>query len=330
MHGSLAEVTPIPALPRPASRLISRLLAETQLAMISDFGVTMEAVTGQRIALDRAIFLLMILRQDRRFQAASTGQAHARGAADASASGISVNAIATSLKRSFETVRRHINTLIAAGVLQRTVQGVVIAPAVLAHPMITAALERMHDGIVALVESLARSAVPLPATRSDQTYDPDATIATAIDLALAPFEIFAPHYENWREMAVTNIVVIVGARDVTHDPVMTRRYADADTVPPADIRRAISTAGIARGMRISHATARREVDLGIAAGRFQRVPGGVIATDAFLSGPTITNGGQHAAARAAQALTRLVPGGFRFDDPARCYIVGPPPLASYT
>ena len=108
-----------------------------------------------------------------------------------------------------------------------------------------------------------------------------------------------------------------------------RAYADADTVPPLELRRPVSASAVARALRMSNSTVRREIDAGIAAGKLVRVGSGLLATTEFLAAATISRGGQLAAARTAQVLRRLGPGGFRFGDPGSCYLDGRPPLVAF-
>lgn len=321
MHGSIYDHPGLPPLPRPASRLIVRLLAETQLGAISGTIATLGEILGRPPCIDRAIFLLMVLRREPSFQPG--------GAAGDPSAGISVNAISSALGRPFETVRRHVNTLIDQGLLQRGQRGVTMAPGVIDDPRLQALLRQMHDGVVAFAEDLRRFEIPLPAARGDRAYDPAATMAAAIDFALSPFELLSTSYRNPLELAIVNVTITVGARGYAFDPVVSRRFAEVDTVPPEDLRLPIAVTALAAGLHVSYATARREVELQVKLGRLKRVPGGVIATDAYLSGAVIANGSQHAAMRAAMVLRRLVPAGFRFDDPARCYLEGRPPLAPY-
>ncbi|MEG3176039.1 ArsR family transcriptional regulator [Sphingomonas sp. RB3P16] len=318
-----AETVP----PRPGSRLVVRLVAEMQLAGGTDVIRALEDHLGTRVGIDRAMFLLVVLREGARFRGSSTGVA---SHLTACGEGISINAIAMSLGRPFETVRRHINALIGLGVCVRTPTGVIACPDMLERPRFATLLTLLHDRMVALIEQLADFDVALPATRVGQPYDPDATIAAATDLILSPFEYAGSRYRSWLGMVTVSAVVIASSRRITLDPVLARRYSDADTIPPEALRAAVTVSAIARAVRTSDSTVRREIERAIGLGYLKRVPGGVIASEAFLRSPTIARGGQLATERTSQVLQRLRPGGFRFDDPARCYLDGKPPLIAYS
>ena len=315
---------------RPGSRLIVRLVAEMQLASAIDMVRTLEEHLGRRIVFDRALFLLMILREGRPFRTSSTGLA---SQAAEGVDGISINAIAMSLGRPFETVRRHVNALIADGICERTGRGVIAQARTMALPGFAAALRSLHDRMVMLIEDLTRADIAMPAVHVDRPYDSNATIAAAIDLVLAPFEYVAERYASWLELVVISAVVIASSRKITYDPILSRRYADADTVPPADLRQPISGSAIARALRMSTSTVRREIEAAIASGKLVRVAkgqsGGLLATDAFLADVTISRGGHLAAARTTQVLRRLGPGGFPFHNPAAGYLDGRRPLVDF-
>lgn len=306
--------------------MIGRLISEMQLGCGRDVVCVLEEHLQRRIAFDRAIFLLMILRESCGLRAFSNGLA---STAQAHVDGISINAVAMSLARPFETVRRHVHALIRDEICQRARHGVIVRNETLALPAFAALLRSLHDRMVSVIEDFARADIPLPPCHGDRFYDPNATIAAAIDLVLAPFDYIRDGYANWLEMVVVNAVATATARKITLDPVLSRRYGDATTTPPENVREPVAIAALARALRMSYSTVRREVETAIASGKLMRAGQGVLVTSAHLSSDIMIVGGERAAAHVAQVLRRLGPGGFRFDDPTHCYLDGKPPLLAF-
>lgn len=297
-----------------------------QLASGHDVVRVLEEHLQRRVAFDRAIFLLMILRESCGLRAFSTGLA---SSASPHIDGISINAVAMSLERPFETVRRHVQALIRDGICQRARHGVIVRNETLTLPAFAALLRSLHDRMVSVIEDLSRADIPLPPCHVDRFYDPNATIAAAIDLVLGPFDYMRDCYATWLEMVVVNAVAAATARKITLDPVLSRRYGEATTTPPEQEREPIAITALARALRMSYSTVRREVEAAIASGKLRRVGQGVLVTTSYLSSDIIIIGGERAAAHAAQVFRRLGPGGFRFDDPTHCYLDGKPPLLTF-
>jgi hypothetical protein len=186
--------------------------------------------------------------------------------------------MASSLNRPFETVRRHVNALIAAGICCKCRRGVCISSDFANSAVLERTIGRVHDAMVLLIVYVRRHGIALPPQRPDIAYDRDA-----------------------------------------------RR----DTIPPDRLRVPVSVAEVARVMRIPYSTTQRYVNRAIAEGRLRRVTGGVLATQELLAQPAVQVAGPAAMAKAMRAFGRLVPGGFPFDDPASCYLVGPPDLLDF-
>lgn len=303
------------------TRLIGRIVAEVQLAVMTAALDLVETENDRSIDLDRAVVLFVILR---------AGYARQPGLkAGDDAATISINAMASSLNRPFETVRRHVNALIAAGICCKCRRGVCISSDFAGSAVLERTIGRVHDAMVLLIVYVRRHGIALPPQRPDIAYDKDATIAAALDLLLAAFEYVTPYYSDWMEMRVLNAIIAANARRVTFDPGLAQMYARRDTIPPDRLRVPVSVAEVARVMRIPYSTTQRYVNRAIAEGRLRRVTGGVLATQELLAQPAVQVAGPAAMAKAMRAFGRLVPGGFPFDDPASCYLVGPPDLLDF-
>lgn len=326
---SAARSSPVPLVAPDAanapSRLIGRFIAEVQLAAVAAVVEALETHCGRSVAFDRATVLMVIMRAGPHFHCASVGD-DAPGDPNAA---ISINAVAASLNRPFETVRRHVNALIAADVCLRTPRGIRMQPDIAALPALHRAVRQVHDLMVMLIGYAHRHGITLPAARPGVAYQPGATIAATLDLILAAAEYLHDYYADWMEMAIVNAVIAANARTVTFDPQLAHRYAFADTVPPESLRIPVAVAEIARALRIPYSTVQRQANRSIARGQLKRVTGGVMITTEFLEASAVRDAGPVASSRAMRAFGRLVPGGFPFDRPESCYIDGPPPLLDF-
>ncbi len=280
-------------------------------------------VAGGSFVFDRAIFFLAVLR-------ASGGVLGQWAKVPvAGGGGISINAISHSMGRPFETARRHINALIDDGLCVRTGTGVAVAPDLPDRPEIADLLAHLHDCLIWLIVQLRSYEVALPHSPQDIPYRPDITLAASIDLSLFAFDSVGRLYTDWLEMAVVNAVMAASSRPITFDPTLARLYSEADTIPPAELRRAVSAASVARALGIPYSTVRRQVIAAIEADMLVERDSGVIVHDAILAGPRVALAGSAAVSRAAALLGRLVSGGFPFDAPARAYIVSAPKLVQF-
>ena len=311
---------------RTQSRLALRLLAEMRLTSLVRAIDAVRKIAGGSFVFDRGILFLAVLR-------ASAGTLNNWPAANAAAlsddGGISINALAQSMRRPFETVRRHVNALIESGLCNRTSQGVVVAPAMRDNPDIAALLVHLHDSLVWLVAEFKSYGIPLPHVAPGSAYRSDITLSAAIDLSLAAFENVGVHFDDWLELAVMSAFLVASARPITLDPDLARRYSEPDTVPPPELRRTVSAAMVARGLNIPYSTVRRQTLTAIAAGLLEKRGEGVVVSDTLLGGSGAAAAGALALGRAAALLGRLVGGGFPFDDPARAYVGEPPTLVMF-
>jgi len=313
------------------SRLASRIIAEVQLAMIVQAMRDLGSYCGDQVPIDRAVVMLTVIRSDakcRESGGSNVGAGPSYAPAE-SARGISVNAIASSLSRPFETMRRHVNQLIASGACERGVEGIIASPAFSSSPQLAALLRCLHDLVVRMVVYLKDHDVPLPKARQDLAYDAHATIETALNIVLAASEYLDPHYADWTEMLVINTAMAANARPITSSPALARRYAGQDDVPPDHERQPISAVQIAQSLDIPYSTVQRQVRRSLEDGRLSRAGRGVLVSRELLRSAPVRLVGPAATSRMARYIARLAPGGFRFDAPEQCYLDGPPPLLDF-
>jgi hypothetical protein len=307
--------------------LAARLLVETQLTSLVRAIAIVRKLAGGSFVFDRGIFFLAILRAS---GDVLTDWPNAPRAG-ASGGGISINALSQSLHRPFETVRRHVNALIDAGLCARTSTGVVVPSSLRDDPEVAALLVHLHDSLVWLVDEFAAFDMPLPhAAAAGQSYRADITLASSIDLALGAFDNIGMFVSDWLELAIVGAVLVASVRRITLDSELARRYSETATVVPIERREPISAAAIARALTIPYSTVRRQILVTVAAGKLIERGRGVVLSDDLLAGPSAAIMGATATTRTGSLFGRLVPGGFPFDDPKSAYIAGAPQLVDFS
>lgn len=306
--------------------MLVRFLAEMQLESIVSTGTAIERFTGKRVRLERTLFFLVILRESAHFRSASTGLASGRAPETA---GISVNAIASTLKRPFETTRRHVHALIDDGMCVRTDVGVTVSLEAMGSEAVGWLLTQLHDVTVRFFVHLAEFDFRATYRQTNKDYDPIATIAAGIDLVLDTAQVQIPHHNSWIEMLIMYAVSAFGARSIAFDPELSKRYGDGNTVPPPELRAGLTAPQLARVLKLPVTTVARQLAASEAGGKLIRDRDGYKASMSLLSGPIVVAGGLASVMRVARARARLAPAGFNFDDPASNYIGAPPPLLKF-
>jgi hypothetical protein len=301
-------------------RLLVRLLAEMQAS---------STARGLRVfdgELDRAVLFMVVARESGALSPLSGG--HARPCESPKA--ISVNALAASLSRPFETVRRHINALIEQGLCVRTPAGVMTPAHVYERPEIAGLFRLHHDAFVRLIEDMVGFGIALPETRSQIAYDWRTGLAAAHDVLLTGIEFHAGQFDSWIDMVLLGTVMCANARPFTYDREVSLSYSDFTRLPPESLRVPVPASAIARALGLPASTIQRRVNDMIRAGKLLRKAGGLMVTEAALNAQPAIEDSRTSTDHTRQIFTRLAAGGFRFDDPARCYIDGRPPLVPFT
>ena len=305
---------------RPRNRIVTRLVMEMQIDGIT----TLAAALGGNI--DRAIIFFTLLRQASEIGRHATGTAQVR---NDQCGGMSINALAASLARPFETVRRHVNALIGAGLCRRERQHVCVAAEATQGDAITTALRRLHDIMVRLAEDMAGFGLPLPPPRPRAVHDARATMAAAIDMLLTAIEFHGPQHADWLEVIIYGAVMTANTRPFTFDPVLANIYSESDTVPPEALRMPITATALARALHMPYSTVGRHIGHMIADGRLVRRDGGVMIATSWMQTPSQLGGARVMAERTGQIFSRLAASGFAFDTPGALYLDGRPALVDF-
>lgn len=224
---------------------------------------------------------------------------------------ISVNALAASLARPFETIRRQANMLIDTGLLVRNEAGLAVPLQAICDPRIAHMADRCHDLLVRLVEDVRAANFMLPEPRPGINYDPRTGIGIAFDLLLATIECHHQRKENWTRLAL--IFAIEWAN---------RRFAHSAGAHLAPVK----PSTVARILGLPYATVARNIEALAASGKLRRLPEGLVIAADLLAAPAATDARLALANRARQLLGRLSHVGFPLDRPAVAYIDSRPPL----
>lgn len=303
----------------PRARLMMRLIAELETTMVA---AGIRALNGD---LDRAIIFMVVARASEMLSPHGAGHASGEGRG---AKAISINALAASLGRPFETMRRHIHALCAMGLCARGPAGVSVPQAVHDRPEIVALFRSNHDALVRMIEDLRSYGVSLPAPRPHLAYDWYTGLAAAHDVLLTGIEFHAHRYQSWTDMVLANAILCANARPITRNRDLALAYAD-DGTPPDALCQPVSTGAIARALSLPPSTAHRRVAAMVEAGMLVRRARGVVLPEGVLTDPARLEESRTSMLHVRQILIRLSAGGFRFDAPAAAYRDQRPPLLHF-
>lgn len=306
--------------PLPRASLMVRLIAELETTMIA---AGIRALGGD---LDRAIIFMVVARASEMLSPHGAGHAGGEGRG---AKAISINALAASLGRPFETMRRHIHALCAMGLCARGPAGVTVPEAVHGRPEIQALFRSNHDALVRVTEDFARFGLPLPDTRAHRAYDWHTGLAAAHDVLLTGIEFHAHRHQSWTDMVLANAILCANARPLVRSRDLAMAYADDGVPPPEGLCQPVSTGAVARALGLPASTAHRRVAAMIEAGVLVRRARGVVLAEAIHTDPARTEERRTSMLHVRQILIRLAAGGFRFDTPEANYLAPRPALLQF-
>ncbi len=184
----------------------------------------------------------------------------------------SINALAASLSRPFETVRRHVAGMIADGICARVEGGVALAPTVAREGDVIDYYCDVAGLLLRLAHQLAESGVPLP--RAEAVIDDQLApiINAALDICLVALE--NNEHSHWFELALHGALIYENGRDIMGTPALAREYGN--TVLPDELRRPVKIRALSQTYGIPYATVRRHVDQMTATGALLKQRSGYI------------------------------------------------------
>jgi hypothetical protein len=291
----------------PPIRLVTRLLAAMQTGIVS---AGVRALDGD---LDRFVIFTLISRQ-------SMGE----GGEAVAGSPISVHALAASLSRPYETVRRHVGALVDLGMCVRSAAGVEMAPAGLGDPRIVDVMTTAHDCFVQFVEDLHTLGVPLPQTRPGLAYRSTTGVQAAADLMLAVSDTNRGVHRDWGDLVIFSTILWANVRGYARDRELAPRYRDQRLPAPDVLRQPVRPSAVARVIGIPASTVRRRLQPMIEDGRLTRHRRGLIVSEDWLNRETSVATSTATYHNTRRILERSAAAGFPFSAPGNAYLSGPP------
>jgi hypothetical protein len=172
---------------------------------------------------------------------------------------ISVRKMALSLGNASETTRRHCRQLIERGVFAASPQGVSLAPTEANEALVLSYYLGVHDRFVRLIEDVSRTCdLEFPVARGRDFAVAD-VIERGLDVLLQPVDTFRLLGMSRGAHLLWGALTVVAVRGVTYDPLLCRRFARS--IPPDEVRAAISLRRLAAALAIPYATAWRQAQM---------------------------------------------------------------------
>lgn len=169
---------------------------------------------------------------------------------------ISVRRMALSLGNASETTRRHCRQLIERGAFAVSPQGVSLAPAEANEALVLAYYLGVHDRFVRLIEDVSGTCdLDFPVARG-RDFDIADVIERGLDVLLQPVDTFRLLGMSRVAHLLWGGLTVVAVRKVTYDPLLCRRFGGS--IPPDEVRAAISLRRLAAALAIPYATAWRQ------------------------------------------------------------------------
>lgn len=171
--------------------------------------------------------------------------------------------VGETLAMPFETARRHVAALAAAGRCRRVAGGMIVAGRPLDDPALGPRLARVHDRTVVLVERLAAAALLPELTAVPGRYDWAEGLGIAADLTLAIAAAEQSRCAKPLDRVLLAALLAGNAAAIIADPALFRRAAPPHQVKPG--WRPVRGRVVAEALHLPEATVRRRfVQLGAA------------------------------------------------------------------
>lgn len=243
--------------------------------------------------------------------------ARVTGLSDAEAAAMvptSAHALAASLDRPYETIRRHVNALIDDGLCVRHGNRIHVTPEGLRRPRLAHLLRWAHDCFVRFVEDLGTTGEVLPPSRNGIPYEMANGVRTTVDIMLAALQTNREDDAGWLDLILFSTVVAANCRN--------RRIGD----PLVRADRPVASRTVARTIGVTPTTAHRHLLAMAATGQLVRDRSGFRVNGAWLAQPTSQAMNDASLQTVRRLLRGLAAQGFPFDDPARAYLAARPPF----
>ena len=223
-------------------------------------------------------------------QACSHAALPARGAS------VSVRAIALSLGLPYESGRRHVRGLEAAGILVKAPDGgTQVTPAGQVGLRSTERLAERRVALLALIADLKALGVEFEteAEPAQPTADLNTAIADLLDdFTLRVLEASSGPHGSMLDALIFTGLLSANARSITYDRDLATRFAWSHTPPPDDLRRPATVTELAARLGLPNETIRRHISRFRDLGWVERVRAGFLASMARQQAPEVLRSGQ--------------------------------------
>lgn len=307
---SLPRFVPANAEEFPPIRIVTRLLAEMQTAIVAS-GV--RALDG---GLERFAIFTLIVRQTMPDLGGDSGAYIGRA--------ISVYSLASSMSQPYETVRRHVNALVELGLCLRLEGGVAATPDGLRLPAFASLMIETHDRFVRLIADMSTLDLPLPRPRPGTSYDLRSGVQVAVDMMLAAVDTNRGTHEDIVELALFSTILSGNLARMARDRALALKYRDQREPVPDELLDAMRISVLARVMGLPDTTVRRRVGVMVAEGKLIRKGSGVIISQAWMNDDACLATSLASYRNTRRLLERMATTGFPFQAPASAYVIGRP------
>jgi DNA-binding transcriptional regulator YhcF (GntR family) len=165
----------------------------------------------------------------------------------------SINSLAASLRRPFETVRRHINDMIKAGICAKSGDGIILSPHADREAEITAYFNAQPALLGKLVKRLVEHDVPVPQATTACDNALLLQVRAAFDIGLIALE--NNEHGSWYELIIHGALIHESGLHVIETPELAREYGNR--VIPNDLWRPVSIRSISEAYGMPYPTMRR-------------------------------------------------------------------------
>lgn len=242
--------------------------------------------------------------------------------------GVSVRALARSLSLPFETVRRKVRDLEAAGLCLAAADGRPIA-APLGEAAARAEAARVCEGFGLLLGNLSALGVspavfhggPLPVPAPDQAKAQLAAHRLIHNYFLRTLEAGVAPHETMFNALVFVAAMSANAERITYDPALAQRYAGANTPPPDALRRAAKPREIAERLSLPYEVVRRRMVEFLARGWVVKSGSGYLCAVERMQDPALLAGAYLIVQRLGQLVQAVAQTGLALEPQAQSILV---------
>lgn len=228
----------------------------------------------------------------------------AHGAAHEPLRPVSMLSIAQAMVIPYETLRRRVQALTAAGLVAPLDNGHAVATAIFDEGR-PATLDAQDVGALrAIVRQMEQAGLLVRPAASAPISTRDAA-RLLLRFTAEAIEAFAHVHGNLVSAIVWTGIVAANVRHLRGNAALERACADEHAPPPDHLRRPVTIRALARDLRMPAETTRRHVATLVAEGRAQASEEGVIVPAAVLMGPRLLRYNRRTAAAFHQLVAQV-------------------------